>query len=276
MERAPAGRDHPLGRLLSQTGGGGSWSGWPPLSGALRGAGPVPGARLLLRTSSGDPVLAAGSVGPGRVLMAAGTGFWRLDLLAAGHGGEAGSLRTFWPAAVRWLAAASAAGQVRSSPERPVYRAGEPASVVAEVYDELNEPVDSARVTIVLLPGGRESAMEPAGAGRFRASWGALEPGEYTYRVEAGHRGSSLGSSRGRFVVESHSVEAADLRADPALLAEIAALSGGEYRPLEDGGTCATGCGRRRGWSPRSGAWPWRSTSTSGSDWPPFCLRASG
>ena len=51
--------------------------------------------------------------------------------------------------------------------------------------------------------------------------------------MEASHRGSSLGGSRGGFVVESHSVEAADLRADPALLAEIAALSGGEYRPLD-------------------------------------------
>ena len=233
VEPAAAGRDHPLGRLLSQTRGGTSWAGWPPLAGALRNAGPLPGARLLLRTSAGDPVLAAGSVGPGRVLMAAGTGFWRLDLLAAGLGPESGSLRPFWPAAVRWLAAASAAGQVRSSPERPVYRAGEPATVVAEVYDELNEPVDSARVTVVLGPGGRPAAMEPAGAGRFLASWSNLEAGEYTYVVEAAHRGSSLGGSRGGFVVESHSVEAADLRADPALLAEIAALSGGEYRPLD-------------------------------------------
>lgn len=233
VEPAAGGRDHPLGRLLAQTDGGASWPGWPPLAGVLRGAGPGPGARLLLRTSSGDPVLAAGSAGPGRVLMAAGTGFWRLDLLAAGLGGGSGSLRPFWPAAVRWLAAASAAGRVRSAPERPVYRAGEPASVVAEVYDELNEPVDSARVTIVLGPGGPEATMEPAGAGRFRTSWEALEAGEYTYEVEAGRRGASLGRSRGSFVVESHSVEAADLRADPALLAEIAAVSGGEYRPLE-------------------------------------------
>ena len=234
VQAAAGGRDHPLGRLLSQTGGRASWRGWPPLSGTLRGARPAPGARLLLQTSSGDPVLAAGSVGPGRVLMAAGTGFWRLDLLAAGLGEEAASLRAFWPAAVRWLAAASETGRVRSSPERPVYRAGEPVSVVAEVYDELNEPVDSARVTIVLMPGSREAAMEPAGAGRFQSSWTGLEAGEYTYQVEAGRRGDSLGRSRGRFVVESHSVEAVDLRADPGLLAEIAALSGGEYRPLED------------------------------------------
>ena len=233
VEAAPGGRGHPLGRMLAQTAAGDSWRGWPPLAGTLRAGRPGPRSRLLLRTSAGDPVLVAGSVGPGRVLVASGTGFWRLDLLAAGLGEQAGSLRAFWPAAVRWLAAASAQGRVRSSPESPVYRAGEPAAVVAEVYDELNEPVDSARVTIRLGPGGRESAMESAGAGRFRAAWTGLEAGEYTYEVEASHRGAGLGRSGGRFVVESHSVEAVDLRADPGLLAEIAALSGGEYRPLE-------------------------------------------
>ena len=233
VEAAPGGRGHPLGRLLAQTAAGESWRGWPPLAGTLRAGRPGPGSRLLLRTSAGDPVLVAGSVGSGRVLVASGTGFWRLDLLAAGLGEQAGSLRAFWPAAVRWLAAASAQGRVRSSPESPVYRAGEPAAVVAEVYDQLNEPVDSARVTIRLGPAGHESAMEPAGAGRFRAAWTGLEAGEYTYEVQASHGGAGLGRSGGRFVVESHSVEAVDLRADPGLLAEIAALSGGEYRPLE-------------------------------------------
>ena len=233
VEADPEGRGHPLGRLLAQTAAGDSWRGWPPLAGTLRAGRPGPGSRLLLRTSAGDPVLVAGSVGPGRVLVAAGTGFWRLDLLAAGLGEQARSLRAFWPAAVRWLAAASAEGRVRSSPESPVYRAGEPAAVVAEVYDQLNEPVDSARVSIRLGPDGRESAMEPAGAGRFRAAWTGLEAGEYTYEVQASHEGAALGRSGGRFVVESHSVEAVDLRADPGLLAEIAALSGGEYRPLE-------------------------------------------
>ena len=233
VEAAPEGRGHPLGRLLAQTAAGDSWRGWPPLAGTLRAGRPGPGSRLLLRTSAGDPVLVAGSVGPGRVLVAAGTGFWRLGLLAAGLGEQARSLRAFWPAAVRWLAAASAEGRVRSSPESPVYRAGEPAAVVAEVYDQLNEPVDSARVSIRLGPDGRESAMEPAGAGRFRAAWTGLEAGEYTYEVQASHEGAALGRSGGRFVVESHSVEAVDLRADPGLLAEIAALSGGEYRPLE-------------------------------------------
>ncbi len=234
VEAAAEGRGHPLGRLLAQTtAAGDSWRGWPPLAGTLRAGRPGPGSRLLLRTSAGDPVLVAGSVGPGRVLVAAGTGFWRLDLLAAGLGEQARSLRAFWPAAVRWLAAASAEGRVRSSPESPVYRAGEPAAVVAEVYDELNQPVDSARVAIRLAPGGRESAMEPAGAGRFRAAWTGLEAGEYTYEVEASHGGAGLGRSGGRFVVESHSVEAVDLRADPGLLAGIAAVSGGEYRPLE-------------------------------------------
>jgi hypothetical protein len=203
----------------------------PPLSNYARRLKPADGVTVLLQTASGDPVVVAGPVGRGRVVYAVGSGFWRLELFGAGLGDTGVDLGAFWQAATRWLAAAPASGRVRSSPEQPVYRAGETAAVIAEVYDELNEPLDNVVVTVGLQPGNRDVTMEGVGAGRYRATWSGLDPGEYSYRIDV--RDPTDGTSQGRFVVESQSVEAMDLRADPALLVNLAATSGGEYRPLE-------------------------------------------
>ena len=235
LQRAPGAAGHPLGRSLMPRTSQPSqdpWQSLPPLAGRLSGARLAAGATALLTTRDGVPVVAAGAVGPGRVVAAIGSGFWRLDLLAAGVGESAQVSRTFWRTATRWLALSTPTGRVRSSPEQPVYRAGEAAAVAAGVFDELSEPFDGARVTISLTPPGSSSAMSTMGAGRYRASWTGLAPGDYTYTVEAEHGGARLGRSEGRFVVESHSVEDADLRADPGMLARIARASGGDVRPL--------------------------------------------
>lgn len=234
----PAGRLHPALRSLSETPGSGEpaedpWLQLPPLVARLSGAGAAPGATVLLQCGPSSPVVVAASRGAGHVVAAMGSGFWRVSLLGSGVGEQAETVGALWRDAVRWLAVADPVGRVRASAERQVYRAGEEAVVAAEVFDALNEPLAGAQVEVDLKPSGRTGTLEAIGAGRYRMGFAGLEPGEHAFQVVARHDGKQVGQDQGRFVVETHTVEGVDLRADPELLAAIARASGGDYRPLD-------------------------------------------
>ena len=83
-----------------------------------------------------------------------------------------------------------------------------------------------------MLLDGREVPLREEGGGRYGGSLGGLEPGDYSYRAEARMGDVLIGADEGGFLVERHSIESVDLRADKVLLDEIARRSGGEYRSL--------------------------------------------
>ena len=74
--------------------------------------------------------------------------------------------------------------------------------------------------------------MQEQAGGHYRGSWGGLEPGDYHYKAEAQAGDVLIGADEGSFLVEQHSIESVDVRADQALLSEIARRSGGNHRPL--------------------------------------------
>ena len=235
----PDARSHPVGRGMADGGGAGRsaagdpWQRLPPLLARLARIRVKPASTVLLAASDGDPVVVAGAFGAGRVLHVAGKGFWRQALFGEGTGGDGRTVRAFWRAAVHWLAAGEPGGRVRASSEHPVYRSGQPATVTVEVFDELNEPLPDAEVELSLTPGGRSVTLDPQGQGRYRAHLPGLEAGAHSFRVTARYGDTNIGQAEGSFIVESHTVESGDLRADPEMLAAIAGSSGGEYRELE-------------------------------------------
>lgn len=242
LASAPGRMAHPVGRALDRASGsdaGGSgerqdpWVRLPPLLAHLAGPRPAAGATVLLQSEDGVPVVVAGAVSGGKVIAALGSGFWRLDLLASGGGDGPQHIRGLWRDAVRWLSLPSRSGRVRASPDNPLYRAGQAATLTVEVYDELSRPLDGARIEASVEPSGRRTTAEGIGVGRYRVSWPGLAPGDYTYRVVASLARAPIGQDEGQFVVETHTLEAADQRADPQLLAAIARASGGAYRPLD-------------------------------------------
>lgn len=238
LRLGPDARSHPLGRSMAGGGEGLSAAGdpWQRLPPLLRRTARIrvqPGATALLAASDGDPVVVVGALGAGRVLHVAGIGFWRQALFGDGAGGGGRTVRAFWRGAVHWLAVTEPVGRVRASSEQPVYRSGQPATVTVAVFDELNEPLPDAEVELSLAPGGRSVTLDPKGQGGHRTSLAGLGAGTYTFTVAVRHGNTSIGQAQGSFIVESHTVESADLRADAETLAAIADASGGEYRELE-------------------------------------------
>ena len=225
------GRHHPVVRL-EQDAEQDPWRSLPPLPGYFPVDSRRRGAMVLLEAADEDgaPLVVAGPHGRGKVMAALSASWWRLDLLTSGVGGRPQTIRRFWQDAVKWLALEAPAGRLRASTERHVHRAGERIVFAAQAFDELLRPQRRAQVRVLL--GQRELPLREEGGGRYRGSLGGLEPGDYSYRAEARVGDVLIGADEGSFLVERHSIESVDLRADKALLDEIARRSGGEYRPL--------------------------------------------
>lgn len=229
------GREHPVVRLVQEKEGttADPWTQLPPLPGYLEGAHRKEGAAVLVEggIQGKPPLLVAGGVGRGKVIAALSGSFWRLDLVSSGVGGRPQTIRRFWQNAVKWLAMKTPAGRVRVWTERPIYRSGEGVGFSAQVFDELLRSQSGAAVEVSL---GKDQRLQlqDQGRGEYRGLWRGLGPGEYTWHAQVQAGQVPIGTDEGYFVVEQHTVESADLKANPALLEEIARLSGGQYRPL--------------------------------------------
>ena len=226
------GRRHPVVRLQQEEGQD-PWKSLPPLPGYFPIDGRRPGSLVLVEVADEGraPLVVAGVRGRGKVVAALSASWWRLDLLSSGVGGQPQTIRRFWRNAVKWLALENPSGRLRVSTERHVYRAGERIVFVARAFDELLRPQRQAQVRVLL--NRRELRLQEQAGGSYRGSWGGLEPGDYHYKAEARVGDVVIGVDEGRFLVEQHSVESVDVRADLALLNEIARRSGGQYRPLD-------------------------------------------
>ncbi|MBI2504709.1 MAG: hypothetical protein HYW07_15935 [Candidatus Latescibacteria bacterium] len=227
------GREHPVVRLVQEKEGADPWTQLPPLPGYLEGVHRKEGAAVLVEGSiqGKPPLMVAGGAGQGKVIAALSGSFWRLDLVSSGVGGRPQTIRRFWQNAVKWLALKTPAGRVRVWTERPIYRSGEGVAFVAQVFDELLRPQSGAAVE-VSLDKDQGLQLQDQGRGEYRGLWRGLGPGEYAWRAQVQAGQAQIGADEGHFVVEQHTVESADLKANPALLEEIARLSGGQYRPL--------------------------------------------
>lgn len=210
------------------------WTQLPPLTGFFPVEGLRQGALALVESSEGKPIIAAGVYGRGKTLAAVSHSFWHLDLLSSGVAGNPQTIRQFWRQAVRWLATRSPVGRVRASTERYVYRAGFPVLFTCQVFDELLQPQEGCAVNVE-LGSGEGVAMQDQGGGFYGGELSGLSAGEYSYIVEAVCEGASVGSDRGDFVVDKYSVEWTDVRANRALLEQLARASGGRALGLKDG-----------------------------------------
>ena len=231
LRLSAAGRRHPVVR--QPVSADDLWLRLPPLPGYFRTSQQRPGTTVLVESTAGQSVIAAGAYREGKVIAALSASFWRLDLMSSGVDGQPQTIRTFWRAAAKWLALSAPSGRVRASTERPVYRAGEEVVFAAQVFDELLRPQPGAAVQVALA--GREAFdLQSQGAGHYRGVAGGLAPGTYEYEVRAAVDQAAVDAVAGRFVVEEYSIELGDLRADRLLLGELARASGGRAYPLAD------------------------------------------
>src|SRR6185295_13329325 len=192
------------------------------------------------RLSSGPvPLVLAGTVGKGRVVVINAAGVYRWGLTASGIAGRAGVETAFFGGICRWLAGGSEDHPVRiEAPEitpegRPV-----PIRITAT---PAGVPGAEARVTARAVggksPAGSqvEAKLTPAGGGEFSGSV-ALGAGTYLLRGNVTRGGRSIGSDSIRVAVGVQGIEFETLAADPSSLRRLAESSGGMAAPVDSAG----------------------------------------
>ncbi|MGE5178285.1 MAG: hypothetical protein ACM3PF_04240 [Bacteroidota bacterium] len=192
------------------------------------------------------PLVLAGHVGLGRVIVLNAAGVYRWGLTASGLGNGAGVEATFFGGAARWLAAAKEDRPVRiTAPD--ITPEGRSMAVRVTTSAPLGPgavaSVRARRIGPTGLPTGEAVSRNGVPAASGAASLTLAEPGVYTGslaaapgvyvlvgRVDQG--GRLVGMDSTRVAVGAQGIEFESLAAEPDVLARLAERSGGAAAPL--------------------------------------------
>ena len=214
----------------------------PPLAVPSAAWTPTPDATVLAEAarptlSQNAPLLLVRRRAGQRTAALLGTDTWRWASLSA----DLAAAEPLWPGLVtnlvRWAATQADDRQVRVQPATATFEGDEPVTFTGQVYDGSMTPVTDATVDVTITDSaGTEypHTMEPIGNGRYELSVGALPEGTYRYEATARRDDASLGSDRGQFSVGVLRLEYQQTRADPVLMRQIAARSGGRAYTAAD------------------------------------------
>ncbi|MBL7994913.1 hypothetical protein JNM05_06025 [bacterium] len=158
-------------------------------------------------------------------------GFWKSYFIMSGLGRNNIAYQSFIANAVRWLTTQDDTRSVIISTSKNIYRNGEKIIFSGQAYDEHYSPVNDASLKVQIKMPNRtyDVAMELTGNGRYEGSINGLETGDYDFEGEAIRQDVSLGRDRGKFAVESFSVELLHTNMNKKLLNSIASESGGQF-----------------------------------------------
>lgn len=146
--------------------------------------------------------------------------------------------RQFWTRMVYWLARREEGLDARLSIllARTRLPAGVPIVVTADLVDRENRPIRDADVSLTitrLTDNTGQTIPMPEEATRYRAAYSPKAPGDYAVRASAQTDDGPMNSNELRFTVFSSRLEDREIIADAPAMKDLAARTGGSFRPLE-------------------------------------------
>lgn len=234
MQPTRAGQSHYVMLLDSPDRNREAWAELAPLNGANRLRKKHDLIQVLAESPDGIPLLFSHERGQARILSFAGDTTWLWHL----QGHEEYHQR-FWRQIILWLSRKELDGDqpVWARVEPRNVNPASPAAIEFGARDENGAPIEGAEFQVeVTLPDGEKVQVPPQTLGeRNLADFTRTElPGDYWVRVSATRDGESLGlDAFTRFIVDARDLEMDNPAADPALLEEIARLTGGTSVPPE-------------------------------------------
>lgn len=212
-----------------------AWRGLGTLAGANALTVTKPAARVLARSSRGEPLIVAQRYGSGRTLAVAFDTTWQWVLSPKD---TAEMQKRFWRQVALFLCAPK--GNVWIATDRPRYDHGrllghrskpQTIRVTAGVEDPRGRPMMTAPVTVVLTgPDGKETPVILQAGKTMRRTilTGATAPGEYVLKIGAMVAGKRL-SAEHRFEIIRRDLEGLDVLANFELLKRMADDSDGQF-----------------------------------------------
>ena len=214
-----------------------AWLALPPLDGANKLRAKNDFVEVLATSPEGIPLLFSSEVGKARVMAFAGDTTWRWPLR-----GQRKAHQVFWRQMIFWLARKeedqSQTVWVRVDPRNYLPGAAVKLALGARTPEGL--PITDAdfAVTVTNPKGERQTLTTQRNGNEFAATYQQTDlAGDYWVSVSAQTKDrKEIGRTTSRFLVDERDLELDNPAADHALLAELAALTGGSVVAPEQHG----------------------------------------
>jgi len=223
--------------LLKVSAGSENWSRLPPLF-TLRTFFRIKPESEVLAVSrvqtvvTNEPLFAVRNVNQRKSAALLGYGLWRWQMLPEGYRHFEHLLGNV----VRWLTVREDTRRIRIEPSEEVFTTQDPVEFSGQVYDESMQPVDDARLSVVITGNGErnELSLTPLGNGQYQGRLGPLAAGDYGFAATIHRNGNELAAQRGTFSIGGVNAEFLETRTNSILLRQLAARTGGAFvRPEE-------------------------------------------
>jgi hypothetical protein len=178
-----------------------------------------------------EPILLTRSVTHQKSVAVIGYGLWRWRLLAQGDNATEHFFEEFVRSAIQWLTTPDDTRRFRVTTTKESFSQGEPVEFTGQLYNASAQPIDDARIRVLVQKGDQvaETSLRSDGNGRYEGTIEGLGSGDYTYNASAEWRGAMLGKESGKFSVGEMDLEFRDVRMNIELLRQLAFRTGGQY-----------------------------------------------
>jgi hypothetical protein len=246
LQPTEQGRIHPILRLAEDPGENDRLlADLPPFTAHLRAQDPRSGATVLATapaTTAGGaatPILAIQRYRTGKIALLSAFPGWKLHFLARSFNESDSAYAALMQNLVLWLVARDDQRRINITPEQPIFIAGEPVRLSAQVLDESFLPVADAEVEATLVNEEQPAdtvvvGFLPERPGQYRTQLPYLPPGKYSVTGKVSREGLELGRPTSSLVVEPFSLEDLSRVADFDLLKRISEVSGGAFVAAPD------------------------------------------
>ena len=211
-----------------------SWNSLPPLFQLQHDIRLKPEAQALAfsrinNITTSTPLIAIRSAGGQRSIAVMAYGLWRWKML--GDKQQKDALDEFMSNSIRWLTSRDDDKKIRVRPALEFFSSRDPVEFIGQVYDDSFQPVDDARITVSIENKSQKSELplSSLGSGQYAGQWGSLSEGDYLFTAQIQRDGVTLGRETGSFSVGDVAIEFVETRANPLLLRQLAARTGGTY-----------------------------------------------
>ncbi len=216
-----------------------TWKSLPLLNGLNLGLTAKPKSQVLFgykKKGNLIPVLAVQKTGKGRTAILATDSSWNWNFRRVGEGGSGRYYERFWNNLIDWMTNAPETRLLRLETDKEQYKEGEEVLVKFNVLRDDYTPAAKEKVTLTLIKVSGESEdhlleTDQNGDGVFQFI--PEREGFYSVEIELNRNGEKL-SDKISFGMSGETAEFDKPLVNASLLKNIAEITGGQYRVLDD------------------------------------------
>lgn len=208
------------------------WENLPPVNQPDMDFAPKPESELLAKVKINNvvlnkPLILTRKIGRSSSISVLAGDIWRWKLQIASKDNKL--FDSFIQNSLKWLNSPTDRKRFSVSTKDKIYQLGEPVDIKAQVYDEVFNPLNDARVEVVIK--NKESytlELSPAGNGLYEGRFYPETEGNFTISGKASVENETIGTDSVLFSVGEFDAEFANVRADAGFLNLISNLTGGK------------------------------------------------